>query len=366
MRLDWVHADEPPDWDMWQELRFRVTANRLMPMFITFTPVHKKEWKPLREAYKGCGEPSGKDGKLEIRMSVYDNQALGKEHIKRLEQKSKGRLRDAKLLGDWVDEDGSCPFDDEGLKRWRKRCRPGEKLKFILLSGLQIEWERWKEADPNDEYLVVADPSSGIEDEEGDRDPAGVVVVGRRSRQVVARYNGYIIAGELGRFCVHLCRLYRNALLVWERNSGYGEAFFQGLKDPRLPGGMYGNIYIEHHLDTRGLSLYDKLGWYTTASTRGTIIAALQKAITTDGSLYVWSEDAVENLSNVVVRRDGLRIEAGAGSHDEDMIVLGLACHLLETYPLRTQLPGAREQLERNGVLPARESRDDSMEADDW
>jgi hypothetical protein len=38
-------------------------------------------------------------------------------------------------------------------------------------------------------------------------------------------------------------------------------------------------------------------------------------------------------LEDVVIDRRG-RSEAGPGSHDEDMIVLGLACHLLGTYPL--------------------------------
>jgi hypothetical protein len=55
----------------------------------------------------------------------------------------------------------------------------------------------------------------------------------------------------------------------------------------------------------------------------------------------------------VVINRNG-RPEAGAHSHDEDMIVLGLACHLLATYPLYVpkEKPDGERWLERMGLLP--------------
>ena len=323
MRLDGVWADEPPKWDLWVELRMRGKSNRLFLRGITFTPIDKRRWKPIREDFKGCER--GLDGKKVIRMRVYDNKRLSAEHLAAVERAAKGPLSEAKLNGDYVDVTGSCPFDIAGLKKWRARCMdPLRTDEFTLFSGARVKYQVWKEPEADEPYMVVADPSSGVEDEDGDRDPGGLVVVGRRNRQVVARYNGYIIAGELGRLSVHLAKRYNRALLVWERNSGYGEAFYQGIGD-------YGNVYMEHHLDTRGITLSERLGWYTTATTRGTLIGALQKALTIDGSLYLWSEDAVESLENVVVKRDGIRIEAGSGSHDEDMIILGIACHLLET-----------------------------------
>jgi len=53
----------------------------------------------------------------------------------------------------------------------------------------------------------------------------------------------------------------------------------------------------------------------------------------------------------VVLDKRG-RIEAGAGSHDEDMIVLGLACHLLETYPVYvpTEKKGSERLAEALGL----------------
>lgn len=336
MRLDWAHADEPPDWPMWLELRMRGKANRHFVRAITFTPIDKREWAPLREDFKGTERPEGKDRKVMLTLSVYDNKALGPEHLTAIEAASKGPLQQAKLYGEWVDLTGSNPFDREGLKRWRERCKPGTVERFLNSRGGSLAWEWWEEFDPSESYFAVADPSAGIEDEAGLHDPAGIVVVARRKPRVVARFNGYTPSYELGRLGAFLAKRYGNAMLVWERNSGYGESFWLGT-------GEYRNVYIEHHRDSRTAPLSERIGWTTTATTRGTVIGALQKAILEDG-LLVWSLEAVDSLENVVLDRNG-RIEAGAGSHDEDMIILGLAAHLCETLPLYT--PPAQKGSER-------------------
>ena len=323
MRLDWVHADEPPEWKMWSELRMRSKANRHFVRAITFTPIDKREWKPVRDDFRGAKWPEGKDGRVEITMSVFDNEALSPEHKRAIEQDSRGPLQKAKLYGEYIDLTGTNPFDAAGLKKWAERCVPGRLDKWMTAKGVDIEVEIWSEPD-GEPCLVVCDPSAGIWDEAGEHDPCEMVVVGRKSRDLKARFNGYIQANELGRLSAHYARKYGDALLVWERNSGYGEAFYLGV-------GSYGNVYVEHHRDARHLPLSERLGWYTTATSRGTVIGALQKAVIEDG-LRVYSAEAVESIGDVVIDRNG-RIEAGAGCHDEDMIVLGLAAHLLETMP---------------------------------
>lgn len=325
MRLDWAHGDEPPKEEAWRELRMRGRANRHFVRFITATPLDKREWKWLREDFRGCERDDGKDGKIELRMSVFDNKSLGRDHLKAIEEDSKGPLQRAKLYGEYLDLTGTNPFDPAGLSRWLGRCKPGDIVKHTTSSGAQVSYEVWESPEDGESYFVVADPSAGIWDEAGDHDPCEVIVVARKRPRVVARYNGYIPAYELGKLSTKLAREYHDAMLVWERNSGYGESFWLGT-------GEYRNVYVEHHRDSRGMALSERIGWTTTATTRGTIIGALQKAIIEDG-LLVWSAEAVDSLSDVVLDRNG-RIEAGSGSHDEDMIVLGLACHLLETTPL--------------------------------
>jgi hypothetical protein len=334
MRLDGAWADEPPDWDLWQEIRMRGRANRPFVRVITYTPVDKRTWKPIREDFKGCAWPRGKGGKVVIRQSVYDNKALSKEHIKAVERAAagSGALKKAKLYGDFCDTTGSNPFDAEGLKRWADRCKPGVEHRGLTPSATQYSYEVWEKPTDGEGYFIIADPSAGIEDEAKEHDPAGIVVVTRsKPYAVVARYNGYMPSRDLGWLAARLAQEYNRALLVWERNSGYGESFFHGI-------GRYGNVYVEHHHDARGLPLSQRIGWTTTATTRGTIVGALQKAILQDG-LLVYSAEAVDSLGSVVLKRDGLRPEAGAGAHDEDMIVLGLACHLLETLPFYRRKP---------------------------
>ena len=354
MRLDWAHADEPPDWDMWVELRMRGKANRHFVRFITATPIDKRDWRPLRDDFRGCAYPEGKNGKVELTMSVFDNGALSEEHKKALEEDAKGPLQRAKLYGDYIDLTGTNPFDAEGLRKWSERVKPGEKRVWSTRMGQKVEYEVWKEPQEGEEYFVIADPSAGIWDEAGHHDPCEAIVVARRAKEVVARYNGYIPAYELGRLSKNLAERYHRAMLVWERNSGYGEAFYEGCD-------RYGNVYIEHHRDSLHVPLSQRLGWLTTATTRGTIIGALQKAIVEDG-LTFWSRDGVDSLGDVVIDRSG-RIEAGAGAHDEDMIVLGLACHLLETMPLYVRpkasgMTAGDEFLKRNGLRVASETND--------
>jgi hypothetical protein len=359
MRLDWVHGDEPPKQKEWEELRMRGKANKRFLMAITFTPIDKREWLWLKTELKGCAWPKGKNNTVEITLSVYDNKALSPEHIADVETKAKksGKLSDAKLLGEYVDTTGSNPFDPDGLKRWAQRARVGEQVGFNAI-GLKHHWERWAEYDPNEDYFVVADPSQGIEDEKNEHDPCEVIVVARRRPRLVARYNGYLPAYELGRLASTLGHLYGYAMVVWERNSGYGESLYHGL-------GNYGNVYVEDHHDATHLTLSQRIGWTTTATTRGTIIGALQKAILEDG-IIVESAECVESLSNVIVNRLN-RIEAGPGAHDEDMIVLGLACHLMETNPCYAKPNmNTTQTMESLGMIQKQPKRDLTQEIAEW
>lgn len=336
LRLDGAWADEPPKWDYWMELRARGRANRPFYRIITFTPEDRREWEPIRFDFAGCEEP-GADGKVELRMSVFDNKALSSAHLKGLELAWKNDpLIAARLYGDWIDTTGACPFDAEGLARWEKRCRPpASVLRIGQSEGYRdhFDVEVWWEPEDGEQYMVVADPSSGTKDAtkplgQQEHDPAGVVVIARSSRRLVARWNGYAPAHRVGRLCAELGTRYNRSLVVWERNSGYGESFYLGL-------GGYGNVYIDHRHDSLHLNLSERMGWATTATTRGVIIGALQKAVLEDG-LVMLSRAALENLRSVVMDPMG-RIAAAPTFHDEDMIVLGLACHLLETMPFYRQ-----------------------------
>ena len=114
----------------------------------------------------------------------------------------------------------------------------------------------------------------------------------------------------------------------------------------------YGNVYLEHHQDARRVSFYERLGWTTSATSRGTIIGALQKAVLQDG-LIVLSGEATSSMRGFIMQRTG-KVEAGSGRHDEDVILLGLACHLLETMAFYKREESAGTVFERD-VLGVKE-----------
>lgn len=355
LRLDWAWADEPPKEDYWHELRARGRANRPFLRFITMTPEDRAEWAWLEREFAGCGKP-GKNGRIELRLSVFDNRALGVEHLKELEQAWRNDpLLKARLYGEYVDMVGQCPFDTDGMARWEGRLRLPDRVETLDMGDGHAPHrvQVWFEPEPGESYFVLADPSAGIKDEKREHDPAGVIVVARGSKRLCARWNDYTPAYRVGQLSRKLAERYNDAMVVWERNSGYGEPFYMGLNG-------WGNVYLESHADARKLSFYDRLGWQTTATSRGAIIGALQKAVLQDG-LVMLSGEALSSMRGFIMQRTG-KVEAGSGRHDEDVILLGLACYLLETMPFYSVEPSASDVLEGPGGALWRPQRYES----DW
>lgn len=346
MRLDFCWGDEPPEETLWRELRARGRANRPYVRFITFTPLERQDWLWLkREFGPECRKPGGHEGRFEIVMNVYDNAALSGAHLRALEKNyARDPLKEARLRGEYVNTTGLCPFDAEGLRRWESACAPGARW------ATDNRVEVWKSPEKGHPYMVLADPSAGIFDGTGLHDPAGVWVVDRFTKELVARYNGYIPPTNLGRMCRALAEEYNEALLVWERNSGYGVSFYEAIGD-------YGNVYVDYGVDRRSVALSQRLGWATTQSTRGLIIGALQKAVLEDG-LVVRSLDVIESLRDVILDPNN-RIQAAPGCHDEDMILGGLAAHLLSWMPVYPETETTDERFRRTfGIAGARDVPD--------
>ena len=355
MRLDWAWGDEPPKEDYWHELRARGRRNRRFVRWITMTPEDWREWAWLEREFAGCEEP-GREGRVEVVTSVFDNRMLSKAHMRELEiQWARDPLLRARLFGEYVNLVGQCPFNRDGVVRWKARCRQSERIESMAcVPGWEpFEVSEWFGVERGEGYMVLADPSAGIRDEKLEHDPAGVIVVSRTGRKVVARWNGYAPADYVGKLSRALAEKWNGALVVWECNSGYGLPFYLGL-------GGYGNVYVDSRPDSLHLSLMDRLGWTTTAASRGAIVGALQKAVIED-SLVVLSGEMVASMSQFVMQRTG-KYETGAGRHDEDVILMGLAAHLLETLPFyrMTESDGERFEREVLKIERVRERDDDS------
>ena len=330
LRLDWVHADEPPDEQVWRELRLRGRANRPFIRFITATPLKRADWEWLRKEYEGCGGIP-RNGRVEIRWTIYDNTALSHEHIAGIEQSLENDpLKDARLIGDYIDTSGMCPLDFKTLQEWRKRCVLPVRREPVEGAKYESQLEVWNEPDKGDEYLVCMDPSAGVEG----ADRCGLWVVSKRRRAGVARFFGYLSAFDLGCLGRKMCERYNKAMAVPEMNGGFGEALLIGLDGWR-------NIYYGEHYDKINGTRSNRIGWFTTTTSKGTLITALQRATKMD-DFYCPSADAVDSLMALVMD-DSQKLVRYPGQNHEDMILLGLGAHITEQVPVRKE---AKEKIE--------------------
>ena len=363
-RIDWAHADEPPAETVWREVRARRQAGKPFVRFITATPLDASRWGWLQDDFSGAlvyasrhvtgsremvGSPL--NGRAEIRSSIYDNAALSSDDVQAFLVDFKGDpFLNARVRGDYVDASGSCPFDVTVLDRWQSRCKDGKMDRVIVQTQIdrpdgrvvvpvQVEGETWWPAEPNEKYLLIADPSSGIKAR--GHDPAGLAVFARRQPRLVARYNGFLAPHGLGNLASILAQRYNRALVDVDMGGGYGGPFLTGL-------GRYGNINHDTDPDKPGF-VNQRLGFRITAANRGELIGAIQQALTED-SIIVLSNDVLFTLKNIVLAQrpgGGSRYQARAGRHDEDMTLLGRALYLLYTRPLKLKQRGLGDRIRK-------------------
>jgi hypothetical protein len=361
-RIDWAHGDEPPSEEVWREVRGRRSAGKPFIKFITATPLEAQRWQWLQEDFAGClvyasksvtgrdelvGSPSG--GRAEIRSTLYDNKALRPEDIQGFLTDFVGDpFFDARVRGEYVDASGKCPFDVTVLDRWASRCRDGREENIIIQTEtdgadgrlrqmISVPVEVWYPPEPDEKYLLIADPSSGTKSKQ--HDPAGMIVVARKRPRVCVRYSGYLQPFGLGSLAAIEAQRYNHALVDVDMTGGYGGPFLSGL-------GKYHNISRDTDPDKPGF-VNQRLGFRITASNRGELIGSIQQALAEDG-IEVLSNDIISTLKNVVltVTSSGYsKYAAKAGKHDEDFILIGRALYLLNTRPIRTKEKKLGERL---------------------
>jgi len=350
IRLDFAHGDEPPPQKVWDAIRNRAKAGRPFYRYIGATPKERRFWSWLRDDFP---REKGKvvRGRLRLQSSLQDNRALSAADIARqFEVNASSPWKRAALHGEHVSAVGSPALDLERLEAMRADCVAGERYAiglvrnegrevFLPQSHARGELEAWGWPDTIDLGLVVADPSSGVRDpdksdREQPRNPSGLALVSVARRVLLARFNGYVSAWELGQMARGLCNRCPRWLMVHETNGGWGDTYLRSFREAASV--TEGTLYFEPDPITGKPAT--QAGWNQTASRRGTIISALQRAIV-PGGLTIRSLAAIENLMEVRLNENERFDQGdGRGPHGEDMIVLGIAAHILE----RAKLPDGR------------------------
>jgi hypothetical protein len=341
-RADFWAADEPPEERVIRAARFRFKPGRPFLGFIFATPLEELGWRWLmRDDEFGKCLNKERNGKLRIQSSVYEclrstENPLGHlspSDIERAEKKALGDPQGAaRLSGQHVFAGAGCPFPREGIELWASRCTDGELKRYVIQTEqdsptgrrrveVAVSVESWAPPDEREEYLVVVDPSGGIEGQ----DPGALEVWARRRRALVALYDGYLQPWGLGSLAAAVAREYRNALVDVEA-GGWGSGVLSSLREAG-----YHRLSREIFVEKPG-TIEQTLGWKTTASSRPKMIAALQRAIAKDDAA-IWSRKVVQTLSECIMDASG-KILAGPGGHDEHLILAARALHVMDTRPI--------------------------------
>lgn len=343
-RIDWAHADEVPPEKVWREVRARFIAGRPFYRYITATPMERRFWAWIRNDFadsEGKSVPVGR--RMEIRSTLRDNRFLSPEQIESVLESWKGDpLYDARANGDYVDTEGDCPFDLKQLQAWQRRTRGPriERIRVTAESGatLWADAEIYEDPIEGASYIGVLDPSLGIKS--AAHDPAGINLWRHASRPVLAvRVAAYLDPWSMGDLHATLGERYNKALLDVDMTGGYGSSSITAMLKRR-----YHNLVRDYHEDRPGVTT-TRYGFTISAVNRQEITTAITRALLED-SVDCPSAEVVSCLMGITVDENGKWL-AGPGRHDEDMICMGRALHLMATLPAPRPkpIPTAEERL---------------------
>ena len=207
------------------------------------------------------------------------------------------------------------------VQAWKERG--GEKyiIEAMDEGGLQV----WERPVPNREYRIGADVSEGI-DVGRDTDWSVAVVLSAESMNEVAMLRVKIDPDLFAWQLASLGKWYNNAKLLVERNN-HGLVTLKFLSDVHL----YPDIYSEKILDERSSRSARKLGFHTTVKSKPLIIDYLKELIRED-EIDIKSPKVLDELQTFVNFPNG-RMAAQAGSHDDCVMALAIACFGCKMFP---------------------------------
>ena len=207
------------------------------------------------------------------------------------------------------------------VQAWKERG--GEK--YIIEAMDEGELQIWERPIPNKEYRIGADVSEGI-DVGRDTDWSVGIVLNAMTMEEVAMIRVKIDPDLFAWQLASLGKWYNNAKLLVERNN-HGLVTLKFLSDVHV----YPDIYSEKILDERSSRSARKLGFHTTVKSKPLIIDYLRELIRED-EINVRSPKILDELQTFVNFPNG-RMAAQAGSHDDCVMALAIACFGCKMFP---------------------------------
>jgi len=207
------------------------------------------------------------------------------------------------------------------VQAWKEKG--GEK--YIIEAMDEGELQIWERPVPNREYRIGADVSEGI-DVGRDTDWSVGIVLNATTMEEVAMIRVKIDPDLFAWQLASLGKWYNNAKLLVERNN-HGLVTLKFLSDVHV----YPDIYSEKILDERSSRSARKLGFHTTVKSKPLIIDYLKELIRED-EINVRSPKILDELQTFVNFPNG-RMAAQAGSHDDCVMALAIACFGCKMFP---------------------------------
>lgn len=153
-------------------------------------------------------------------------------------------------------------------------------------------------------YFIFTDPSDGVED------PFHTVVMNARTYEGVCEASGKITADKVALIHDTLVRCYNNAYNSYEVTGFSGGKFSESVKDLGTP-----NQAPRRDLQT-GKIIPDKVGWWTSEQTKGTMFSGLEEAIRTR-SIISHLRETIDQFQSIVVPEGGKPQKASKSGHDD-------------------------------------------------
>ena len=174
----------------------------------------------------------------------------------------------------------------------------------------------WEEPEPGRVYVIGADPSGGVGQDNG-----AAYVKDTKSGKLVARLWGDLIPSDFAKELFKLARYYNNAWVCVEANN-HGHVVLHVLKEME-----YRNLYKRACIDEMTSKPTKKLGFLTTNQSKILVTEKL-KIAARDGKIVILDADLISEMSTFIQisskTGSSVRREATADSHDDLVIAAAL------------------------------------------
>lgn len=197
----------------------------------------------------------------------------------------------------------------------------GPGVRFIEAPGERLTI--YKRPEPGRTYVIGADVGSGVVvNREGDASCADVLdaVTGEQ----VAHLHEVVEPTLYARDLFLLGKFYNTALIAVEITGGHGLSVVNWLRD-----NGYTALYQRRVYDKVSGTFVNRLGWDTTRRTKAVMIDALRASFY-NGEVVVNHPDTLREMLTFI--KDGSKLEAVQGAHDDRVMSLAVSVMALREY----------------------------------